>query len=125
LTFLAVMALASAITLQFEKDFNVKVYTTYSTEKTTQNRSASCNLNTNHITININHFTSIPLRHQKELIYHELGHCTLNLKHANKTSIMRPLMYSTKENSRNWPELLREMKKRTLIKKYKYKHRGN
>lgn len=117
------LLLISLFTTQFEKDFNVKVSSTYSLEYKDPDVHARCQITPNNIVVNFNHFKTLPLRHQRELIYHELGHCELMLKHVfGYPAIMRGRVYSTEKKSRNWPKLLQDMK--NLLKKrssqYKY-----
>jgi len=42
------------------------------------------------------------------LMYHELGHCILNLEHS-ETGIMAPVMYSESYYEENWDELVEEL----------------
>ena len=63
------------------------------------------------ITINANHWEQIPSIHRKELVYHELGHCELNLSHSDKPDIMRNRKYSSQLDGSNWDELIERMKK--------------
>lgn len=60
---------------------------------------------------NRNHWETIGFYHRRELVYHELGHCALFLRHNYGESIMRPRDYATKLDGSNWNELLELMKK--------------
>lgn len=73
------------------------------------------------VKINLNHWNSIPAVHRKELLFHELGHCSLCLKHVNHVGIMRQRQYSTKLDGSNWRELLENMKKDLKNPNYRYK----
>ena len=62
------------------------------------------------IFIRAKYLETLPYHWQIELLYHELGHCELGLKHT-AFGIMRPRHYSTKADLSNWPALVAQMKK--------------
>ena len=47
--------------------------------------------------------------HKRELIFHELGHCVLDLDHVKSEDIMRDKKYATKPDGSNWNKLLDRM----------------
>lgn len=61
------------------------------------------------IVINLNHWNEISDVHRKELVFHELGHCSHGLTHRWTENIMRPRTYSTKPDGSNWEELVDRM----------------
>jgi hypothetical protein len=71
----------------------------------------------NVMTLNSDCWQVINKWEKKELVYHELGHCWLNLGHNNDISIMNPFPkatnYHVKEDGSNWKSLLKDLKKRT------------
>jgi len=64
------------------------------------------------ITLDKEYFENLPFIYQRELLYHELGHCALGLNHVEEEDIMRPRVYSTNKDGSNWKYLVNKMKKR-------------
>jgi len=87
---------------QHECDWHAFVQNTY--------HPVTRELTTKKIIINYNHWVKLDPVHRKELMYHELGHCALNLKHVSTIDIMRPRVYSTHKDGSNWDELVERMK---------------
>ena len=73
-----------------------------------------CDHKKNIILLNKAHWYSLDFYNRKELVYHELGHCVLNMSHAGKEEIdiMRPIKYSANPNGSNWNYLVDKMKQK-------------
>lgn len=106
------------IVAQFEQDFNLTVHTPITMVDTTDNNAqAICYHDYRHnktfINVNYGHWKSLPYVHQRELIYHELGHCELDLRHAPRgtEAIMKAMSYSTKLDGSNWRKLVNKLER--------------
>lgn len=72
---------------------------------------ARCNYVTRTMKFNKRHWKTLPFVHKRELVYHELGHCALNLGHVYSQDIMRPRLYATELDGSNWKELIERMRR--------------
>lgn len=106
------MGLVMLIVLQFEMDFGHPVTTKIEFERVDDDEHGFCIHNTKTVRLNLVHFEKLPLRHKRELIYHELGHCEFQLKHEpeDKVAIMRPIVYSTTPDISNWDDMVSYMR---------------
>lgn len=68
------------------------------------------------VALNSKHWALINKWEQRELVYHELGHCLLDLGHNDDVSIMNPFPkaghYHVKSDGSNWKSLVRELQNR-------------
>lgn len=65
------------------------------------------------IYLNKNHWNKISYAQQRELVFHELGHCVLDMGHEHNEDIMMGnRKYATKADGSNWKSLLNKMKER-------------
>lgn len=102
-------ALAYVFLMQFSADFGIPVSTNIVFSSTTG--QARCWHNSNLVEINLEHWNSLPVIHKKELVYHELGHCALDIRHDNSNpNIMQQFTYASKADGSNWPKLLEDLK---------------
>lgn len=112
---LLLLAAISSYGAQFERDFGVSTAgVKYDIVFEGLNNHATCYYMADEIIVNANHWVRLTKHEQKELVYHELGHCVLNLRHAKsalKPAIMRPRLYSVSWNGDNWNKLLMEMRR--------------
>lgn len=60
------------------------------------------------ILINENRWHSMSLMEKRELMFHELGHCTLGLEHT-ESGLMAPVMHSEEEIKKNWDKWVEEL----------------
>ena len=88
----------------FEDDFNVNTSDIDITITNVEGQ-ARCIHSTKTILVNRVFWNKISTSNKKELIYHELGHCALNLRHND--GIMK---MSTFQTNNNWDELVNKMK---------------
>jgi hypothetical protein len=101
--------IVSLYVADFKKDFDVQETAPILFSFETGDYHGFCDHATGAVFVNYWHFQSLKPINKKELIYHELGHCTLGLRHVfGRLSIMRPVEYSATED--NWRYLLEEMK---------------
>ena len=91
----------------FEMDFNVDTKHIKITISDVEGH-ARCIHSTKTVLINKEFWNKISNINKKELIYHELGHCALNLRHSS--GIMKMKTFQTDEDDSNWNELVEEMK---------------
>ncbi len=98
------------IMFQFSLDFSVNISSKIEFTSANRELHAKCFHKTKTIKVNRDHWKTLPLHHKKELLYHELGHCELNLRHVRTADIMHPRAYSTKADSSNWDALISRMK---------------
>ena len=70
---------------------------------------AHCTLATRTMTFNRNHWVTLPPIHQMELVYHEMGHCALNLRHVYTNDIMKGRTYQAKVDGSNWHQLVKQI----------------
>ena len=103
-----------AFVLQFQIDFNVQVSTKFTfTKLFGVDPHAYCSLDRDEVVIHKPHWDKISVVEKRELIYHELGHCVLDLRHPNphcRGEIRCPRTYDTLPTGENWEELLSRMK---------------
>ena len=117
------------IRLEFEKDLNVntsdyKNHISFINEKRMpwvddpkgQRRAHGwCFFFGDYIFINKQHWAKIDIHEKRELIYHELGHCVLNLGHNDDISVMNPFPPSTSywvSSGISWEFLVKELRER-------------
>lgn len=104
------------VSLQFEKDFKspdcpVSIEEHYGFKRPDGSiANGHWDPYTGSIYINMEAWRSLSFIHKKELLYHEYGHCTLNLGHIKTPGIMRGKIFDAKENGLNWKWMVEAMK---------------
>jgi len=67
------------------------------------------------IILNEDHWVTLNRWQQRELVYHELGHCVFDLDHVAGSAIMNPFAkggYHVKRDGSNWPQLVAGLRRR-------------
>lgn len=109
---------------QFEYDFKVRVTNKFYFENPGNGGlidkvSAFCLTRNKTIHISKTIWYFLPKLHKAELLYHEMGHCVLNLSHPEKEDpncIMRPSGYASKLDGSNWNFLVEKMRNKVIYK---------
>ena len=67
------------------------------------------------VDLNSDHWETLNRWQQRELVYHELGHCLFGLDHVTGEAIMNPFAkkrYHVKADGSNWRRLVAQMIRR-------------